>query len=67
MKYTVRGPMKYTAKCATCGSSDVQILAWIYPNSAEIVEWCDDQRGFCEACEEECYTKTEQQPDKEED
>ena len=49
---------KHLLRCANCGSSDVQILAWIDPNApgdGRIIEWSDCQRGCCRWCEDEVY------------
>lgn len=39
-------------KCLVCGSTNVQIQAWINPNTKEYIESCGDDEGWCEDCED---------------
>lgn len=34
--------------CGTCGSKDIEVLAWVKMNSAEFSEWLNDT-------DEDCY------------
>lgn len=37
-------------KCLVCGSTNVQIQAWINPNTKEYIESCGDDEGWREGC-----------------
>ena len=38
-------------KCAECGSSELQVRAWVNMNTNEYVSECDDGEFWCENCE----------------
>jgi len=44
--------MKFT--CADCGGTNVQVKAWVNPNTDEIVETMQDEMEdcWCDNCEE---------------
>ncbi len=42
---------KYIFRCKECGSTDIQILAWVNPNTDEIVDdEVSDGKCWCERC-----------------
>ena len=44
---------KYIFRCKECGSTDIQIPAWINPNTDEIIDDdVSDGMCWCEKCEE---------------
>ena len=55
---------KYVYKCRECGSENIQILAWINPNTDEIIDDNGDSMCWCESCKCEqkfdCIEQSEQ-------
>lgn len=46
-----------TLYCSECGSADVQVLAWVNPNTKEVIDFVgaplfDAQDCWCQDCEE---------------
>lgn len=42
---------KYIFRCKECGSTDIQILAWVNPNTNEIIDdEVSDGKCWCEKC-----------------
>lgn len=38
--------------CVKCGSSNIQVLAWVNPNTLEITDWDDNEPlVICNDCE----------------
>ena len=53
---------KYIFRCKKCGSTNIQILAWVNPNTNEVVADNEEKECWCEDCEEhseyECIETT---------
>ena len=53
---------KYVFRCKECGSTDIQILAWVNPNTNEIIDDNAEKECWCEKCQEhqryECIETT---------
>lgn len=48
-----------TLYCAECGSTSIQVRAWIDPNTNEYISDCeDDNNCWCEDCEEHTTMRT---------
>lgn len=54
---------KYIYMCKECGSTDIQILMWVNPNTDEIVDDNGEDTCWCEKCQSEnkyeCYPNKE--------
>ena len=47
-------------RCSKCGSTDIQVRAWIRANDNAVHEWCDDTyNGVFECWCEDCQEMTE--------
>lgn len=50
-------------KCGTCGSKNVQYVAWVKANTNEVLEdfgsWNSADLTYCENCEDTCKIVTE--------
>jgi hypothetical protein len=47
---------KYVFRCKECGSTHIQIRAWINPNTDEIIDDCEDKVCWCSVCDDmQCY------------
>ena len=51
-------------KCAECGSSDIQVRAWVNMNTNEYVNECDDGDFWCGNCENNVDFVEEIEPEK---
>lgn len=38
--------------CKFCGSENIQIKAWVGANDNEVHEWCEDDKCWCENCQD---------------
>lgn len=43
---------KYVFRCKECGSTHIQIRAWINPNTDEIIDDCEDKVCWCSMCDD---------------
>ena len=37
--------------CETCGTDDIQVLAWVDPNTKEYMEEASTSEAFCNYCD----------------
>ena len=41
--------------CPNCGSTNIQIQAWVHANSKEYIDEIENSEGWCEECEDNIY------------
>ncbi len=47
-----------TLYCSECGSSKVQVRVWVYANTHEFCDDCDDDSCWCESCRQHSSLRT---------